>query len=424
MIVDQGKTEYARRIGRRQATAVTLLVLLALPVLLAILFLAVNVALLAEARATLQNNADADALAAVQCLVDDTWLTGIPARQLNLIGVARSEAQFYANTNKVLGQPLALELPPTATANPADGDIVFAFLDQPGSRVLVVADLNGTYNGSPFLPTINTVRVNASRLRARGTAVGLWGAGFTGSSSADLATRATATLDRDVVGFQPIGDQPLPLMPIALLTRFAAPGKGMASSWENQLQLGLDAWRVDPANSLFSAGSDGLPEATMVLDSDETLASAALLLLGISDIAGTSGQGVFGGQVASGVSANDLQGMGGTFALSGIDNRLTVAASRGAMSFYSALASQLNQIQGQKRIWPLYESFDPGSGQAVIAGFVAARVVQASPSATGLAVVLQPCMLSTRTVLTNAAQRGVGGVNIINPYICKVRLVE
>ncbi len=60
----------------------------------------------------------------------------------------------------------------------------------------------------------------------------------------------------------------------------------------------------------------------------------------------------------------------------------------------------------------------------MILGFVAARVVQATVTPAGLAITLQPCMISTRTALTNAAQRGVGGVSITNPYICKVRLVE
>jgi hypothetical protein len=94
------------------------------------------------------------------------------------------------------------------------------------------------------------------------------------------------------------------------------------------------------------------------------------------------------------------------------------------LSFFAVLASQLNQIHGQKRIWPLYEAFDGNNGRAVIAGFVAARVVLASATATGMTLILQPCMLSTRTALTNTSQRGVGGVTITNPYICKVRLVE
>jgi hypothetical protein len=420
MIVAQGKNETARRIGRRQAIALTVLVMFALPVLLVILFFAVNIALLAQAKATLRNNADADALAAVQCLVDDSWLTGLPSSRLSLIALARSQAQFYAGVNKVLGQPLELQAPAAATANPADGDIVFAFLDQPRSHALVVADLDGTYNGNSFLSMVNTVRINARRQSSRGTALGLFGGGLTGINAVDSSTPATATLDRDIVGFQQVGDQPIPLVPIALLTRSSAPAKGMPSSWENELAHGVDNWALDPATGLFATGSDYLPEVMMELTTDETVASAALLFPG----AGVSGPSTFTGQLAAGVSAGDLQGMGGTFVLSEVDNRLSMAASRGAATSYADLASQVNQIQGQKRIWPLYESFDPVGGQAVLAGFVAARLVQASATTTGLILVLQPCMLSTRTAITSAARRGVGGVDIVNPYICKVRLVE
>jgi len=423
MIVTHGKTDHPRRLGQRPGIALTVLFLLALPVLVVVLLLAVNTAFLAEARVTLQNNADADALAAAQCLVDDAWLTGIPSEQLRLVGVARSEAQLYASKNKVLGQPLSLELPPTPGDNPPDGDVVFAFLDQPGSRTLAVADLGGTYNGSPFLPFINTVRVHARRLKARGTAIGLWGGNFSGFGSADLVTRATATLDRDVVGFKPMGDQNVPLVPIALLTRSALPGKGLPTSWENELQLGHDNWMIGSGAS-FSSGSDGMGEATMVFSVDARQASAALLLIGIADLSSPSQQNLFTGQVAFGLSAGNLQGLGGTFALAGIDNRLTVPAVTGDMSFFAALASQLNQIQGQKRVWPLFETLDSSNGRAVITGFVAARVVLASATASGMNLVLQPCLLSTRTALTNAAQRGVGGVSITNPYICRLRLVE
>src|SRR5262249_25266031 len=110
MIVEQGKNGHPRRPRRRRGLVLTVLLVVALPVLLTVLFLAVNTAFLAEARVTLQANADADALAAVQCLVDDAWLTGIAAEQLRRIDLARSQAQFYASENKVLGQPLALEL--------------------------------------------------------------------------------------------------------------------------------------------------------------------------------------------------------------------------------------------------------------------------------------------------------------------------
>jgi hypothetical protein len=32
--------------------------------------------------------------------------------------------------------------------------------------------------------------------------------------------------------------------------------------------------------------------------------------------------------------------------------------------------------------------------------------------------------LATASAVTDAARRGVGGINVVNPYVCKVRLVE
>src|SRR5262245_31023533 len=161
----QGPNKAAGRPARRAGTVVTVFFLFALPVLILVLLLALNAALLAEARVTLQANADADALAALGALVDDSWLTGIPSLQMARIAESRGQAQTYAGINKVLRQPLVLEVPSNPNANPPDGDIVFAYLDKPRSsdpaeRALVVADVNGTYQGNPFLPLVNTVRIN------------------------------------------------------------------------------------------------------------------------------------------------------------------------------------------------------------------------------------------------------------------------
>ena len=84
----------------------------------------------------------------------------------------------------------------------------------------------------------------------------------------------------------------------------------------------------------------------------------------------------------------------------------------------------MNLIQGQKRIWPLYEVFDGLRGQAVVAGFVAARLVRATATSDGATVTLQPCMLATRAAITDSSRRGVGGINITNPYVVKVRIVD
>src|SRR5205814_2104470 len=104
--------------GRRQGTALTVLVIFAFPLLVALMVLALNLALLAEGRAALQNAADASALAAAGTLVNDSWLTGDPVRQQALVNAARGQAQTYAGLNKTLGKPLLLEAPLTTTANP------------------------------------------------------------------------------------------------------------------------------------------------------------------------------------------------------------------------------------------------------------------------------------------------------------------
>ena len=70
-----------------------------------------------------------------------------PNRRLKLILVVK------------LARPLTLMMAATDTANPADGDVVFAYLDKPRSpvlaeRVLVVTDLDGTFDNAPFLPLV------------------------------------------------------------------------------------------------------------------------------------------------------------------------------------------------------------------------------------------------------------------------------
>ena len=100
-------------------------------------------------------------------------------------------------------------------------------------------------------------------------------------------------------------------------------------------------------------------------------------------------------------------------------------------AFGSNEASRLHRtlerlgMDAEPRIWPLY----CGTGsmnQPILCGFVAARVVTVAPLADNqpLSFILQPTMIAAPTALTDAARRGVGGIAITNPYVCKVRLVE
>jgi hypothetical protein len=81
------------------------------------------------------------------------------------------------------------------------------------------------------------------------------------------------------------------------------------------------------------------------------------------------------------------------------------------------------QTSGEQRIWPLFSGFDQHN-RPIVSGFVAARVAKVFSGEGALSFVLQPCVLLAPFAVTDSSRRGVSGRSIINPYICKARLVE
>src|SRR5262249_33837494 len=146
-----------------------------------------------------------------------------------LVKGARRQVAAYFKLNPVLRRPVPLQLPAKDTDNPYEGDIVFAHLDTPRDKNLVNVDLTDPV----ALGTTNSVRVFARRTKARKAGVPLFGSTFLKAISSDVIARATATLDRYVIGIRPVGlHQPAPLVPIALFSDpffRSAPG-----SWEQQ----------------------------------------------------------------------------------------------------------------------------------------------------------------------------------------------
>jgi hypothetical protein len=399
---------------RRRPGSTSLFVILAAVVLLAALGLAIDLAHLWEARVSLENSADAAALAATQALVSDRVLTGDPAVLIDRLRRARAEAIRYARDNPVLGASLPLD--PNLDNQP-EGDILFGTLDSPRSTLFVPAQ-NITDPTNPSLGLVNAVRIAAQRTRARGNPAGLYLGQALSLDSADLVAVATAMLDRDVIGFRPVLNQPLPMAPIALLSD---PTGSNSSSWESRVVAGTgpDEFRFDPTTRTFveDPNGDGLHEMQVELGDN-----GCLLLLGVADAAAAAGQ------VRSGVTAAQLQDLGGQIVL-GDQNQLPVPAAPGCGPAAGTpqaadLQASLEQLRlrGDLRIWPLFTGLDAHSGATVLTGFVAARVVEVDAPATGEPVrfTLQPGMLSTASAVTDASRRvGTG-----NPYLCKVRLVH
>jgi Putative Flp pilus-assembly TadE/G-like len=410
----------------RRRGAVVFWLPLTMLTLLAALALAVNYARLWTIRAELQAAADAAALAGAETLVGDDLLRGDPKALPALLQRASAEAILFAGKNLVQGQPLVL---PANPDNLAGGDLVFGTLDRPRGSAFVVA-VNVQDPTNTALAAVNTVLVNPRLTRARGNAPSLIFAPLIGQGAVDVQAAAAAMLDRDVIGLRPLGQQPLSLAPLAL---FSDPSGTDNKSWQYQVEQknGTDVYRFDPTQNTFvsDAAGDGLYEFQAVLALDQSQVSSAnvsLVFLGVSDATGVSQQ------LLTGVTAEQLQDQGGQLVLELSDNHLAVNGSgvgpAAGSTALAALQQNLQQLQqlAAPRIWPLYCSLNSGA-QPVLCGFVAARVVTVAGTDANEPVfrfTLQPTMISTATAVTDANQRGVGGIAIVNPYICKVRLVE
>jgi hypothetical protein len=407
--------------SRRRGRIVPLM-LFALSLLLVAFAVAVNLYMLATFRAEMQAAADAAADAGAAALVGDDLLRDDPAAMPALIDNARAAAVDFAGRNKVNAQPFVLQPNPT---NDPTGDITFGTLDKPhGSTFVLPGDTNDP--GNPALPAVNAVRILAQRTRARGNTFNLLLTPFTGVAAMDVQVASTVMLDRDVIGFRPT-ENPLFLAPLAL---FSDPSGADTRSWDYQITAhhAPDAFRFDPPTQSFIAGSDGLGEfpASLATDAGQVgTTNVALLNLGVTDMAGRINQ------LQNGITTAQLSAFGGELVLGPADNRLTVPGTEHGPGVGGTDLDDLHQALDQLRqaaavrIWPLYSGTD-GSGNPILCGFVAGRVVTVTAPAAGQPFwfSIQPTMVSVGSAVTDAARRGVGGIAITNPYICKVRFVE
>ncbi len=423
-----------QRRNRSRRGAVLVIVLLAMPVLVAAMLLAINSQRLGETRTELQTAADAAARAAALAFVDDRALLGRPEIFQELSDRARDQALRFAAENTADGSAVILD---ANQANDPDGDIAFGILDTPRSRHLI--PVNPRSSDGAYLPFINTVRVAACRTRARGNPAGVFWGKAVGMPSCDVVCRATATLDRDVIGFRPAANVPVPLAPIALRSD---PTGDELWAWEPQVEmrLGADLYRFDQAawRAEFDPNGDGLWEMDVILPAPRipkkqkghaqavqaSVWNACLLQLGTEDLGGLARQ------LRQGVSKQDLAGFGGGLIVPADPRGLAVPGGPWngdeAAPEWDDFREALRALhrQGERRIWPLYIGFDSETGMPLITGFVAARIVDITEEGGSLNLTLQPCMISTPAAVTDPARREVEGAAVPNRYVCKVRLVN
>jgi len=255
---------------------------------------------------------------------------------------------------------------------------------------------------------VNAVRVLARRTRDRGNPAGLRLGRWLSTPSADVRAAATAVLDRAVIGFRSTAGQPLPVVPIALLSD---PTGANPLAWEVQSANGPDAFQFDRVSRTFTPGSDGLREVQVQL----TL-NGCLLEAGVTTVADASAQ-VVGGVRPAQAPDGIVLGPGNLLSATAFPGCGPAPGTPDAALLQAALV-QL-QASAEARVWPLYQSVG-GAGAVTLSGFVAARVANVAAAAPGqpITLTLQPAQLATAAAVT------APGAAAPSPYVCKIRLVE
>jgi hypothetical protein len=385
---------------RRRKGAIWPLLVAILVLMLAGLALAVDSALLWQARQELQVAADASALGAALELADDTLL--LNGTSLDpVVSRARRMAEVIAYQHHVLGSPLKL----VNETEPAD--VVSGFL-VPGQSGLQPID-------GPYL---NAFEVTARRTRERGTPVGLFFTRMFKLDSANVSASAVALLDRQVIGFRPAG-LTVPLVPIAL---FSDPSGIDEHAWEAQVDKpltqggGYDDFAFDKAarrwvHTSEGGSGDGLPEFLLKLPLTEKLEGVNGSLLQIGSVE------TFLRQVETGLVASDLEDRQGQLVLDENGQVLLDELPTPTSTMMEQLIKRLRVFAstGEARLFPLYTTENDGT--VIVTGFVAARVVQVEQTEDHVQVILQPTILTTGTALTNAGASD-------NRYVGKIKLVR
>ncbi len=365
----------------RRASALPLVAVIC-PVLLAFAALSVDIGQLYNAKAQLQQCADAAALAGAATLVDERRLRENGGTTLEIEMAVRSTTYDYVTRNHVLGEGPTVDL---NVSNSIDGDIVLGTL----ANLSDYHELLSTANPN----TYNSVCVRVHRDTERNGPIGLFFARIMGVYSVDVGAEATATIDDDVVGYRvtPTSGN-AELMPFAL----------HVNAW-NALMAGTtpigDQYSYDPDTGEVDSGTDGVLEINFYPGGGAGQLPPGNF--GTVDIGSSSnGTNDVRRQILEGVSAEDLAHHGGELKL-GPDGTLTLGGDPGLSAGFK---DALEEIIGQPRAVPLFSEVSGNGNNAeyTIVGFAGIRImdVKLTGSMDSKYVIAQPAYVVDDAVIT------------------------
>ncbi|MCS6865237.1 MAG: pilus assembly protein TadG-related protein [Gemmataceae bacterium] len=389
--------------------AISLITLIAIPVLLLLAGLVIYVASLRDSKIEVQNAADAAALAAGYALASDDWLTLDTDRAIARLEQARAAAAAVAAVHFSFGEPLRFD--PNRDHQP-DGDIVFGHLDRPLGRFQPAGAHPREWVGDQ----INAVRLTLSRSPLKAPLGGR-------SSSEPVRSRATAMLDWHVIGLAPLRDEACPLVPIALFTDEAETAE---FGWRFACQNGRDEWRFDPIAQQFVPGRDGIREVEVVIG---TPVWGALTVPAVFLQLGAESAEVTLKQIRAGVNREHLAKWGGELSL-GIHNTVSVPGSGECPPSSDPNRSRLDDAlrlaaRSGPRIWPLCVGVREDDGSFLIGGWAGARIVTVDAlEGGGIRLLLQPAVVTHPAIVADPGHTPPPAYWRGNRTVCAVRLAE
>lgn len=379
----------------RRGIALSSLLVFVWPLIAVMIGLALEFGISRLARERLQTAADAAALAGGVDLLDPNAVKpGYTPDVTALQTTASHDAALYANLNLMLGAPLVYPTPTPIFA-------VFGNVADP-------TDYNSPFGPNDAQHPCNTLVVTIERSQRHNNPVPLRLGPFLGVLPGNVVATCRATLDQRVYGFRPVGDIPIPVIPLTVLA------SGSAASWTTQAQAAAvagvnDNYTVDQHTGQVTSGPDGIPEVIAQAPTQGGPAPGPNDNMAEITIPSPNSTATL---IVRGMRPPDLTTFGGQFAFDS-SGSLTVQASQ---TVDSGLTGSLQQIQGANRIWPLYSS---ASGtDYTITQFVAGRIAQVNTATPGvLSLTVQPSVYATPTALVEAGQP-------LNPFVAKIGLTR
>lgn len=333
--------------------------------MIALLAFSLDLGYVYTARVELQRSADAAALAGTWRLLEEQLETLGEIQPAAATVLAQDEAERFAGANRI------------GRVSPALGgeDVLVGHFEFAG---------DGAVDPDPEL-LYNSVQVQVQRTTDQNGEVPLFFAKLLGVDRLGLRTQARAAFWSNFIGFQsPSDGSDLGILPIALdETTFVS---------DILNNGGSDSYTWNEENKTVTSGADGIPEVNLYPQGTGSPGNRGTVDIGSSN----NSTNDLARQILHGISESDLEHHGGKLAFDE-DGELSLNGDTGISA---AIKAQLDQIKGEPRVIPIFESVAGNGNNAnyVVTQFAGIRImyVQLTGAMKNKRVIVQPAAMQIR----------------------------